>query len=571
MPKLKPKYQELTKVDDVKLNKINVFFKRSVLKLLMRILTMKHAGFRTMKSIKNINRLFTNIDLGKYKESEELQSYIWAISFFSKKWLDGIIDPELIFEIAKRSSEFDNVKSALISESINDETLVTAPEAKMIFDLIGEALQFGYIVSLKEDYLNLLDDINLDQPGAFKELTTRLFEISQSLIDIKHNTNLIANKITFNTASVDSVRDSIAQTITSLSGSSNIFKTGIRRLNTLLSPGYMNGRLYVYMGTPGSGKSMILLKSALDMRKYNPDYKPKTPGMKPCVLYVTMENTFTETIERIWNMTFDDSITNYHPDEALDMILQELGIDVGGTSTYQVPAEESIVEILDKNDSTTNLEFVMKYFSYREISTDDLFTMIQDLRDENMEVCALVLDYVKRIRPSVAVMDNVKLELDRIVNELKALAVMLDIPVITAHQINRAGAAVADSVSRADRGDSTKLLGREHVANAWEMIVTPDWVGIVNIEYKPGTRDKYMALSAVKRRRIDTSEGDLAKYTYMVHPFSKINQLKLLDDLELDQILSLESLVSDIDIIDKEKINAAPRRKILLDYDEDLS
>ena len=154
----------------------------------------------------------------------------------------------------------------------------------------------------------------------------RLFLISQSLIDVKHNTNMVANKVTFNTADPDSMKEAISQTINSLKTSNNIFKTGIRRLNTLLSPGYMNGRLYIFMGLPAGGKSLILLKSALDIRKYNPDFKPKTPGMRPCVLYITMENSFTETIERVWNMSFDDSIVNYSEEEAYEKICKELGI-----------------------------------------------------------------------------------------------------------------------------------------------------------------------------------------------------------------------------------------------------
>ena len=75
----KSKKKELTKIQDVKLNKIGVFFKRSILNQVMKILTMEHSGFRTYKSVKNINRLFTNIDLDKYKNSPELRSYIWCI------------------------------------------------------------------------------------------------------------------------------------------------------------------------------------------------------------------------------------------------------------------------------------------------------------------------------------------------------------------------------------------------------------------------------------------------------------------------------------------------------------
>ena len=403
----------------------------------------------------------------------------------------------------------------------------------------------------------------------------RLFLISQSLIDVKHNTNMVANKVTFNTADPDSMKEAISQTINSLKTSNNIFKTGIRRLNTLLSPGYMNGRLYIFMGLPAGGKSLILLKSALDIRKYNPDFKPKTPGMRPCVLYITMENSFTETIERVWNMSFDDSIVNYSEEEAYEKICKELGItrilneDV---EAYNVETGEKLeAKLLDEHlEGKTNIDIVMKYFSYREISTDDIFTIIQDLRDENMEVCVLVFDYIKRIQPSVPVPDNVKLELNRIINELKALSVIADIPVVTAHQMNRTAAATVDAAARQGKGDVTKLAGRENVGDAWEVIETGDWVAIVNIEYKPGTDEKYLVLNVVKRRRIDVADAEFAKYTYLAHPFAKNNGLRLIDDVPLDKVLSLQSLATDINLVGKEKENAVPRLKSYQqsDFDE---
>lgn len=571
----KGKSGQLTKVQDVKIDKIGVFFKKSILKSIVKILTMEHGGFRTFKSVKNINRLFTNIDMRKYQNNQELQSYIWCINYISKQWLDGVIDPDVIAEMAKRQPEFDNVKGDIITTCTNDPNIISPPEAKAIFDLVGEALQYGYVASLKDEYINLLDDISLDSPGAFRELVNRLFLISQSLIDIKHNTNMVANKVTFNTADPDSMKEAISQTINSLKTSNNIFKTGIRRLNTLLSPGYMNGRLYVFMGLPAGGKSLILLKSALDIRKYNPDYKPKTPGMRPCVLYITMENSFTETIERVWNMSFDDSIVNYSEEEAYEKICKELGITKilnENVEAYNTDTGEKLeAQLIDENlEGKTNIDIVMKYFSYREISTDDIFTIIQDLRDENMEVCALVFDYIKRIQPSVPVPDNVKLELNRIINELKALAVIGDIPVITAHQMNRTAAATVDAAARQGKGDVTKLAGRENVGDAWEVVETGDWVAIVNIEYKPGTDEKYIVINVVKRRRIDIADSEFAKYTYLAHPFAKNNGLRLIDDVPLDKVLSLQSLSTDINLVGKEKENAVPRLKSYQqsDFDE---
>ena len=578
----KSKSTELTKIKDAKTGKIGVFFKRSILKSIVKILTMEHGGFRTFKSVKNINRLFTNIDMSKYKNNHELESYIWCINYISKQWLNGIVSIDIIFEMAKRQPDYDNIKGDIISTCMNDQNIITSMEAKMIFDLIAEALQYGYVTAMKEEYINLLDDISLDEPGAFRALVERLFLVSQSLLDIKHNTNMVANKVEFNTADMDSLKQSISQTIGSLKTSNNIFKTGIRRLNTLLSPGYMNGRLYTYLGLPSSGKSLILLKSALDVRKYNPDFKPRTPGMKPAVLYITMENTFTETIERIWNMSFDDSIINYSEEEAIEKLCNELGIDKvlkDDIVAYEKKDDGSVNKLdallTEPSAGKTNIEIVMQYYPYRSISTDDLFTIIQDLRDENLEVCVLVFDYIKRIEPATPAADNVKLELNRIINELKALAVINDIPVITAHQMNRAAAATVDAAARQGKGDTNKLVGRENVGDAWEILETTDWAAVLNSEYKPGTDEKYMTINVVKRRRIDMADAEFAKYTYLAHPFAKNNGLRLLDDIHLNKILSLQSLSSDIDVIPKEKANAVPRLKAMeqhdfMEYDDDV-
>ena len=582
---MKPKEDEVTKIEDLQLRKIRFFIKIQTLKTVIRILTMEHSGFRTYKSVKNINRLFVNLDPEIYSKKPELWAHVWIISHFSKEWLDGIIDTELILTKLRGEEEYKkntDLYDGIINDCLNDTNIVSEPVAKAIFDLISEALQYGYVTSAKHEYDKLLSQIDIDSsPGGFKKLADRLFEISHSLLDIKHNTNFVSNKVTFNTDDLDSVKNAIEQTQDSLSTSNGVFQTGIKRWNSLLSPGYMNGRIYVYLGLPGSYKSGLLLKSALDIRKYNPGFKSKTPGMKPCVLYVTMENSFTETIERIWSMCFDDSIINYELSQAVKLITNELGIgkiiknkDEESDIRYQ-KLEDSDLSSLIKEETPKDptIEVVVKYFSYREINTDDLFTVIQDLRDENLEVCALSFDYIKRIRPNVPMIDNERMELDKIMNELKALAVLLDIPVITAHQMNRAAAATVDAAVRRGEGDATRLVGREHVGSSWAVIEVADWACVLNIETKNNTDDRYLIMNVVKRRRIDTSAGELSKYTYLAHPFQKNNGLKLIDDIHLGKILSLQSLVNDIDdIVSSEKANTVPRNKLehqeFVDFDD---
>ena len=522
-------------------DKISIVFKKSILKSILQILLMEYQGFRNYKIIKNINHLFSNLNLEKYKYNPDLLAYIWCIQFASEQWIKGILNPDLIVEAAKRNSEFNETKETIMNFALTTKDSLNPEEVNLIFNLINDGVQYGQIISKKDDFIEQLENIDMNENGAYRKTVAALFDISQSLLNIKYNTNLLVNTThIFNSSDTDSIKESISQTFDSLEASRNIFKTGIKRLNTLLSPGYENSRLYIYLGLPGAGKSTILLKSALDIRKYNTNFPPKTPGYKPCVLYITMENTFPETISRVWNMSFMDSIMNYSKEEAYEKISKALGID---------------------ENSEQNIEIVIESYNYREISTDDLYAIVKNLQEQKLEVVALVLDYIKRIRPSVPVADNVKLELGRITNELKTFAKVMDIPVITAHQMNRAAAATVDNAIRSGKSDVTKLVGRENVGDAWEVLEVGDWVAVLNAEEQTnenGTK-KYMVLNVVKRRSVDNSDP-LSTCTYMVHPFVGTS-LKLADDLLLEKSLSLKSLLTDIDVNSKEKKNAVNRLK----------
>ena len=203
----------------------------------------------------------------------------------------------------------------------------------------------------------------------------------------------------------------------------------------------------MYLAFPGGGKSQMLLKSALDIKKYN-RVKPKDPDKHPAVLYLTMENSVEETIERIFNMLVSsDDIRNFKTDTVIKKL-----------------KEAGQLKITDDN----NINIIIKYYPNKSISTGDLYGIINDLEDEGNEVIALIFDYVKRIK-SVEKYNGEKEELKYITNELKNLASFYDIPVITAQQLNRSAASVVDAALQAKKEDVTKLVGRDGVAGAWEI------------------------------------------------------------------------------------------------------
>lgn len=150
----------------------------------------------------------------------------------------------------------------------------------------------------------------------------------------------------------------------------------------------LSERLYTVLISHGKGKSAILLKYALDIKKYNQGIQTKDPDKRPAVLFLTLENGVKEILERIHNIASDDSK----------------------------------LEITDTN----NIDIIIKHYSKKEIDINDVYNIIDDLCDDGVEVIALIIDYMKRISP-------LNLMTKEII-ELKNIGDFYNIPVITSQQ-----------------------------------------------------------------------------------------------------------------------------------------
>ena len=408
----------------------------------------KDGALKTRKALTNIDKLFKSIDMTIYSEKEiELTNRIWIIQTTIDAYLrEGLVQEDIIKNYCKTNPECDDYKASILDQVTGTKRQINYEESKYLLKQIDERLAFGYTITLKHIIQELFSLIDESDPRSYRTLSDDLYQIANSIINIKRRTNSLGADQTF------SLQEDVFETVLfdsmeKLNNRNRIFITGIRNLNTFLAPGYMSKRLYTYLAFPGGGKSQMLLKAAFDIRKYNSGIQCKNPDHRPAVLMITMENSIEETIERIFNMvSSDDDIRNYSPKQVKKMLKE------GGLS------------LTDKD----NIDVIIKYYPNRSIDTNDLYGIIQDLEDEGVEVVALILDYLKRIRPSEKGA-NEKEELKNITNELKDLATYWDIPVITAQQLNRTASAVVDAAIQAKKSDVTKLVGRDGVAGAWEI------------------------------------------------------------------------------------------------------
>lgn len=437
--------REIPSLNNIKLKKIKLKMDLNMLDSILAFI-YKDSVLRTRKALNNTYKLFNILDYSIYEKDEESKARIWVI----RKSLEGRIIQGLEEDRSVKLYCKEAKDSTALTDSIVDridKLKLSHDEAKFLIKAIDDRLEFGYTITLKETYQELLDKIDEGDFKTYKAVSEDLYDIATSVINIKRNTNSLDSDTTFSLRE-EYFENAVSEAVEKLKDKNRVFITGIRRLNSILSPGYQSKRLYTYLAFPGGGKSQMLLKSALDIKKYNTDIKPKDPRKIPTVLIITMENDIDETIERMFNMKVSaDDIRNY----TVKQVIKQL-------------TETGEMTLTDKNP----IDIIIKYYPNRSIDTNDLYGIIKDLYDDGSEVIALVLDYMKRIRPAEKAPTE-KEELKNITNELKTLAKKLDIPVITAQQLNRTASSVVDAAMQNKKEDVTRLVGRDGVANSWEM------------------------------------------------------------------------------------------------------
>ena len=527
---------------DIKSAKIRIKLTITTLDSLISFL-YKDSVLRTRKTMNNIMKFIDALDYSLYDGENELLARIWIVrKTLEARLVEGFANDNMVMKYCLDDVECDGLKESILTRIVNDDKKITHEESKYLINQIDDQLNFGYTLALKEviqDYMNMLDANDIK---SYKAISKDLYQLASSIININRSSRSLDSDQTFS-LHPDAFATIVGDAVQRLKDRNRIFVTGIKRWNTILSPGYMSKRLYTYLAFPGGGKSQILLKSALDIRKYNAGIQTKDPDKRPAVLFITMENSIDETIERIFNMTTsNDDIRNFSQKQIVRKLKEEGGLTLS-----------------DKN----NIDIIIKYYDNRAIDTNDLYGIIQDLEDEGVETIALILDYLKRIRPSEKA-NSEKEELKNITNELKCLATYFDIPVITAQQLNRVAATVVDAAIQAKKEDVTRLIGRDGVAGAWEIIENSDVVIIINQEIKTDTGDMYMTFKLLKRRYRSSEESEkLRSLSYFNHPYDRENGIKLLDDFDLDKPLSLTSLATQFagaeDVSKRGKKNAVER------------
>lgn len=503
-------------------NKIKFKFPKSILNLFIGYSLYPDTSKVSKMDLSNLYKLLKMTD----ERSYEFDVSMYARLELAKKILEARIEKGLYsFDAIMSYCNIENdVENNKLINNISSFTNLTESEIKYITRAVTDRLQYAFILLYKEIILNEFLKIDTGEFTSYKEVVSEVKEQCAQLLNDIRKADAATMKKSFSLKE-GIFEELVTSAVSSITDPGTALVTGVQMLNDMLSPGYMPGRLYIWLGISGSFKSLMLLMSCYWIKKYNKIETTKTPT----VLYITTENSIDESIIRLFNMsTTCGDIRQYLPEEVAGMMRNSGGLT------------------LDDGDT----DIVMQYYNNFEISTGDIYNIVDDLEDNNREVIAVVVDYIKRIRSISPTIDE-RIRLANVSNELKDLSVNLKIPVITAQQINRAGNMALDNASETGKEDLARFLGRGNIAQCWDIIENSDWCGILNIEVEKSSNIKYLTVKEIKKRY-----KSMTNITYFNQPFVDVDSIQMVEDVGWSTPAGKISLATNLNIVDNSMVNS---------------
>ena len=465
------------------------------LDLMCNYVVSENRSVRRLQYI-NLRNLIELLDMSKYSNDDDKYRRL----IFIKRGLEARLEKNL-------QDKYMILKS--INGGLLDNDMIDASEfgelsnyeINWINETVSAAIQYAFVYQEQDYMLDLwrrFKDADYSSIGSItteiEEATARMntaFRKSKVDIDANESFSLVP----------ESMEATIVDAWNQVTSTSRKLVTGMQGFNQFIGGGFENTRVYLLLGLTGSGKSMALINLVYQIKKYNKGYKTKDPTKRPCIVYLTMENTITETIQRLFQIcTGEDLAEQSDPQTAI----QKLRVDGELYLTDESP-----------------IDIIIRFKPNKSVDTSYLYTLVEDLEDEGYETICIVQDHAKRIRSTDRNQD-VRLELGDVINEMKTFAMLKDMPLITNSHLNRDAARIIDESSSKSKADLTRLLGKSNIGESMLMLDNVDFACVVNPEYDNEKR-KWMVFKQIKTRF-------KADRTYICEPFDINNQIKLIED-----------------------------------------
>jgi replicative DNA helicase len=420
-------------------------------------------------------------------------------------------------------ADYEEVKNNLIIPQIQvAKTDSIETELSYISASLDQNLKFSYILDVKEDLIDLSSELTTcsykDFPDVLKAFRTLLTDMTAYFRSTDTSDTL--NKIMH--TSDPAFYDYLYDTYEAIRNPSSSLQTGWVALNSALGPrgGFINKNLYIYHANTNSFKSALLLHIARMIKQYNAPKlleEFKLTGKIPTILFIEAENDLDEDNERLYKMVAKKDIAS---------------------NTGRAELTDSWKHTFDMDKETNPIDIAMLHVDARSLSVDDIDTNIDMLEEEGYHVIACLADYIGLIKPREEDLGKEnRIQLKNIADDMLSLAKNRNIPVITAHQLNRSGGAILTNTKMQGGSNAVMQMSSEFVGESYGIEQAASWSMFIDVETHDGKR--YLTCKRGKARG-DRSGSSKFGLEYFVLEIK--NGLIIEDDIYLPRPLYFEAI-----------------------------
>lgn len=453
-------------------------------------------------SMVNLHKLMNSLSKDLFAEKPQIDQKVkFLLIALEGKVEQGISGDLLLYHINTKI----DITPFMNDEEINKE--LTNEEVIYIERQISGFLDNGVF----DAHLDRLKDLCIDYLAAdFRKRNTVMDDVKVEVFDLvaEFRRNEAATASASTRFRLSRMNESVEEIHKYLKNPSNMLITGMKGFNEILGGGFQKTRLYCLFSLAGEGKTVSMVNLLYQVWKYNKGYKTKDPTRKPCIILLTMENLVVEYVNSLFHViTQGKSIREC---DSAEEVLQEF--------------KERKFEYMGDND----IEIVIDYKPVHSKDTRYMYEIVEELEDEGFETIAFFMDYLARIRPNEYTKDNYT-DLGNASNDFKTFAILKDIPVITASQLNRDAAKLVDESRGVNKIDIVRSLGRANIGDSINIDRNLD-CSIMLLPETKSDGSRYMGFQLTKARY--ELQSQLRVFFQPIHPSSKIAFVEDLNELD---------------------------------------
>lgn len=433
-------------------------------------------------NLTNLQKFIASVNPKEYEDADKRK----MVSFINKG-----LEARLMFNINSPELIVRHINGGMLDDGVvdvNNFAGLDSAKINWLNTIISDSLKYGFSFNHVDRLLDICTRFKSSGFSSKAEIVAELEEaIGAAQNDFRRSKNESHTETMFSLIDGD-FEDSVVDAYNQLANPRRTLQTGMQGMNELLGGGFQSGRVYTFFGLPGEGKSTMLINLLFQLKKYNADYKPKDPTKIPTIVLLTMENSITENIERLFGMLCRGNITDYSVQDVI----------------YRLRTEGEL-----HLDASSPINIIIKFKPTNSVDTSYLYTICEDLEDRGMEVICMIQDYIGRIRSTQYYTDT-RLEYGAVTDEFKTFAELKDIPVITASQLNRDASKHIDEGRKNNKADLVRFIGRSNISESMLVLNNID-AGFVIAPEITEEGEKFLG---VQRIKIRYKAGD-REYVYL--------------------------------------------------------